>query len=411
MPANRDNPTKHFRIDVGAAVELIASAMPDFGSEPVSLEAASNRVLRQTIVAERDQPPFNRATMDGIAVSAAALAEGTRSFTIAGIQAAGHPQLKLTQPQNCFEVMTGAVLPDGTDTVIPVERIRVAGQTATLEADYSFTPQQFVHPQASDHRAGEQLLKPGERINGPDMAILTAAGKAEVSVANEPKIAVISTGDELVDVGEPIAAHQIRSSNDRAIQTLLESAGYTRIKRDHLRDDPKLLLQQINKLHRNHDVLILSGGVSMGKYDYVPQILQELGVELIFHKILQRPGLPMWFGVSAEQKPVFALPGNPVSTLVCLVRYVLPALDGASGQAPPMPDYVPLAEGIDFAPDLCWFLPVRLELDNNGERVARPRPTNTSGDFIGLAYTDGFVQLPRGRDHYPQGFSARLFRW
>ena len=149
----------------------------------------------------------------------------------------------------------------------------------------------------------------------------------------------------------------------------------------------------------------------MGKYDYVPGILEELGVELIFHKILQRPGLPMWFGVSRENKPVFALPGNPVSTLVCLIRYVRPAIETAMGLKEHRKEYVPLAEPIQFAPDLCWFLPVVLMQDKQGRTVAEPRPTNTSGDFVGLRGTDGFVELPRGIAKFDAGYNARLYRW
>jgi molybdopterin molybdotransferase len=402
---------KHFRIDVNTASELISAAMPDFGASPVELEAASGRVLRQSITAERDQPPFDRATMDGISIAGAAFENGARRFKIAGIQAAGHAQKTLPDAAHCLEVMTGAVMPAGADTVVPVERITVQDNHAELESGYTPALGQFVHRRASDHSRQDQLLKPGIRIGGPDMAILTAAGQANVLVANDPRISVISTGDELVDVGTSIADHQIRSSNDRAIKTILRGRDYHRVERAHLRDDRAKLLKQVHKLHAENDVLILSGGVSMGKYDYVPAILEELGVELVFHKILQRPGLPMWFGVSREQKPVFALPGNPVSTLVCLVRYVIPALDLASGQSPLVPEFVPLAEAVEFAPDLCWFLPVKLTSKSGEGWLAQPRPTNTSGDFIGLRETDGFIELPRGQDHFPANYKARLFRW
>ncbi len=399
------------RIDVHTAVELINAAMPDFGAETVLLETAGGRVLRQTIHAERDQPPFDRATMDGIAVAGSSFDAGQREFRIAGIQAAGQAQQSLPDAGHCYEIMTGAVLPIGTDTVIPVEQIHIDQDLATLASEYVAAPGQFVHRRASDHAKQDLLLNPGIRINGPDMAILTAAGEPEVQVAADPAIAVIATGDELVDVGESISDHQIRSSNDRAIETALLSRGYRHITRSTLPDDPDALLEQIHRLHMQHEVLILSGGVSMGKYDYVPAILSELGVELIFHKILQRPGLPMWFGVSNDDKPVFALPGNPVSTLVCLIRYVLPALDYASGQAPENPEFVPLSGATEFAPDLCWFLPIKLNNHAGNGWKAQPRPTNTSGDFIGLRGTDGFVELPRGQASFPAGYKARLFRW
>jgi len=403
--------TENFRIDVATAEQLIRSAMPEYGSHKVPLAEASGQILRQAIVAERDQPPFDRATMDGIAVASSALDDGKRSFTVSGIQAAGQPSAKLSSPDTCFETMTGAVMPEGSDTMIPVERITIENGVATLETDYKADNKQFVHHRASDHQAGDLLLKPGVAINAPEMAVLTAAGEAEVEVAEWPAIAVVSTGDELVDVGAPINDAQIRSSNDRAIETALHNRGCMNTHRHHLPDDPDALLEKINRLHEEAGVLILSGGVSMGKYDYVPAILDELGVKVVFHKILQRPGLPMWFGISTTGKPVFALPGNPVSTLVCLTRYVIPAITAAMGLNERSTETVQLSAEVKFKPDLCWFLPVSLAHQPDGVTVAEPRPTNTSGDFIGLRGTDGFVELPRGTDTFPPGYAARLYRW
>ncbi|MFW2404774.1 MAG: molybdopterin molybdotransferase MoeA, partial [Gammaproteobacteria bacterium] len=248
-------------------------------------------------------------------------------------------------------------------------------------------------------------------IGAAEMAALTISGQTHIQVSKWPDIAIVSTGDELVDVGEPLEPFQIRSSNDRAIATALERRHCFNAGRYRLADDPDELRQSISRLHAEHDVLILSGGVSMGKYDYVPQIMEELGAELVFHKILQRPGLPMWFGVSATGKPIFALPGNPVSTLVCTARYVIPAIRAAMGlgQTPrPRPH---LAESIRFEPDLTCFMPVVLQYPTDGGVMALPKPTNTSGDFVSLAGTDGFVELERGRDEFPAGYPAPFFSW
>jgi molybdopterin molybdotransferase len=243
------------------------------------------------------------------------------------------------------------------------------------------------------------------------MAVLTIAGDRTVKVARWPSISIISTGDELVELGEPIESFQIRSSNDRAIQAALEKRNCRSSHRSRLPDDAAQLAVEIRRLHEQHDVLILSGGVSMGKYDYIPQILGELGVELVFHKILQRPGLPMWFGVSGANKPVFALPGNPVSSLVCLIRYVAPAIQRAMGKSAAPQARVQLAGPIEFTPDLTCFLPIELAFNDMGELHAVPRPTNTSGDFVSLAGTDGVVELERGRSEFPQGYAAPFFPW
>jgi len=401
---------QHLRIDIALAEQLIAKHMPRYATEVVPLAAATDCILRATIHAERDQPPFDRATMDGIAINGqdTALPE----YRVRGTQAAGQAAGRVTEPGDCLEVMTGAVMPTGADTVIPVERVRATHEhSVALEAGYTAKPGQFVHRRASDHARGDELLRPGVRIRAPEMAILTAAGQPTVEVTAPPSIAVISTGDELVDVGVPLADYQIRSSNDRAIAAALETRGCTDVIRARLPDDPQALLERIGQLHADHDVLILSGGVSMGKFDYVPAILQQLDVALVFHKILQRPGLPMWFGVSAAGKPVFALPGNPVSTLMCLVRLVRPALETAMGSCEGRQPRVRLSERIEFRPDLTWLLPVKLQWTDTGEVLAAPRPTNTSGDFIGLRDTDGFVELPRGDDTFAAGTPVDFFSW
>jgi molybdopterin molybdotransferase len=222
---------------------------------------------------------------------------------------------------------------------------------------------------------------------------------------------VISTGDELVDVDEPLAPYQIRSSNDRAIEASLTAHRLASVERSHLRDDAAALREAIARLDADSDALVLSGGVSMGQFDFVPAVLAELGARLVFHKIRQRPGKPMWFGQSASGKPIFALPGNPVSTLVCATRYILPALRAAAGLAPQPPELVALAAPAEASPELTYFLPVTLGSSSSGTMLATPRPTNTSGDFVALAGTDGFVELAPKRGEHAAGTVVRLFRW
>jgi molybdopterin molybdotransferase len=400
-----------YRVDTEEALRLILEHMPRYPGKKVPLDQARGAVLRQRVIAERDQPPFDRVTMDGIAISYAAIELGQRAFSVLGTQGAGEPARTLGETDTCIEIMTGAVLPAGADTVIPVERVRRTGDRLELEPGYEPARGQFIHRQGSDHRGGQALLETGVLIGPPEMAILTISGAGEVEIAHWPSVAVVSTGDELVEPGQAIEPFQIRSSNDRAIEAALRQRGYPLCTRAWLPDEPERLLREIARLHAGHDVLVLSGGVSMGKYDYVPQILAELGVTLVLHKILQRPGLPMWFGVSADKKPVFALPGNPVSTLVCFARYVLPALQHAMGRTAADRPRVKLAEAFDFKADLTCFLPVKLCFGTDGEITAIPKPTNTSGDFVSLGGTDGFVELARERQHFPAGFAAPLYRW
>lgn len=398
-------------IDVTEADAQIRRRLPGWGTVRVPLDAAHGEILRQAVTSERDQPPFDRVTMDGIAFRHAAFAGGLRTFRVAGTQGAGGAPVPLPDEQSCVAIMTGAELPPGADTIVPVERVRRDGASATIEPGYEPAAGQFVHRRASDHRQGATLLASGALLGAPEMAILTVGGADTVVVARRPAITVVSTGDELVDVGLPLGPTQIRSSNDRAIVAALATRGFIDCDRLHLPDDRAVLETALGELLAEKDVLILTGGVSMGEFDYVPQVLLALGMELVFHKVLQRPGMPLWFGVSPAGKPVFALPGNPVSSLVCLVRYVAPALVAALGAAPRPDVVVRLDRHVEFAPDLTYFLPVTLRYGADGECLATPKPTNTSGDFIALGGTDGFVELPRGLSEFAPGYTARFYGW
>ena len=397
--------------EVAEAEALILAAMPRFTAREEPLAACVDRVLAEDVPAERDQPPFDRVTMDGIAVVFREWQQGRRKFTVVGTQPAGAPPLLVTAPDQCVEVMTGTVLPTGTDTVIPVERIVRTGTAADVAADAVVKSEQFVHRRGSDHDAGTLVLRAGTRLGPPEIAVLAGAGRASARVTELPRVAVISTGDELVDAGKPIAAHQIRSTNDRAIEASLARHRLGVVTRARLRDDANALAVAIDRLDNDLDALVLSGGVSMGQFDFVPSVLEELGARLVLHRVEQRPGRPMWFGVSARGKPIFALPGNPVSTLVCATRYLLPALRMATGLAPAPPERVELAAPVDGSPTLTYFVPVTLASSERGTLLAEPHPTNTSGDFVALAGTDGFVELAAKRGTYPAGTVARLFRW
>ena len=396
--------------DVAAAEAMILSHIPRLTTERVALSECVGRVLREDVPAERPQPPFDRVTMDGIAIAHRDWTAGVRVFEVLGTQAAGAAQLRIERPECCVEVMTGAMLPAGTDTVIPVERLQRAGNAVTVTAA-AVERAQFVHPCGSDRSAASVLLTAGTRIGAPESAVLASSGRAQFTVTRLPRAAVISTGDELVEAGEPIAASQIRSSNDHAIAASLTSQRLAVVTRALLKDDATALADAIAELHGRSDLLILSGGVSMGQFDFVPAVLESLGAEIVFHRIEQKPGRPMWFGLSSEGKPVFALPGNPVSTLVCTTRYVLPALRHAAGLPRGPIERVRLTADAAAPARLTYFLPVALRWSDDGVALAEPKPTNTSGDFVSLAGTDGFVELPPGRAVHPAGTVARLFRW
>jgi molybdopterin molybdotransferase len=207
-----------------------------------------------------------------------------------------------------------------------------------------------------------------------------------------------------------VAAHQIRLSNGPAILSSLLGHGHAGSRHAHLPDEPEVMRERLTALLDEFPVLLLSGGVSKGKADYVPGIMAELGVEVIFHRVSQRPGKPMWFGARGATL-VFALPGNPVSALVCFRRYVLPALLRGAGYSGPTAETALLGADYEFRAPLTCFLPVRAETDAAGSLVAIPAPTNTSGDFTGLAGTTGFVELERERERFAAGTPVALHRW
>lgn len=379
--------------------------------ESLPLAQCAGGVLRENIYAERDQPPFDRVAMDGIALDSRAVAAGRRAFRVQATQAAGDPPLTLAAGTACIDVMTGAVLPAGCDSVVPVEELAVSGGEAVLGATVRVEPWQYVHRRGSDTRQGTLLVTAGTRLRAPEIAIAAGAGMARIRVSSQPMLAVISTGNELVEPGEPVLAHQVRRSNAYGIVSALREHGFQRVADDHLQDDVEELRERLRFHLETHDVLVLSGGVSMGKFDLVPQVLEEIGVRAIFHKVAQRPGKPLWFGVAPSGAAVFGLPGNPVSTLVCLGRYVIPALFASLGQNSPPPERLALGAPVTVDPPLTHFLPVRIEQDDWGRPWASPAPTNGSGDFTSLAGTDGFVELPPGPHTYKKGFVTRLYRW
>lgn len=398
-------------ISTAEAAEAIAAALPRFEADDISLAHAAGRILLEPVCAERDQPPFDRVTMDGIALRYDAFAAGERSFSIAATGHAGDPVIPLASDGECVEIMTGAVLPVTADCVVPVERITISDNVATIEAGYKPERNQFIHAQGSDHASGFEVLSAGVQIEPADIAIIASCGRESVRAAALPAVSVISTGNELVAPGDAIEDHQIRLSNGPALVAMLAAQGFTDAAHDHIVDEPELLRQRIGGHLDNADVLILSGGVSMGKADFVPQVLAELGVSIVFHKISQRPGKPMWFGTGPAGQLVFALPGNPVSTLVCCRQYVLPALYAASGRLPRQPETAVLDEAVTFKPRLTCFLPVILDNSHEGVVKATPVTTNTSGDFSALHGTGGYVELDCERDEFAAGTIVPLHRW
>ncbi len=393
------------------ALQIILNNTQDFGIEEIPFLEAIGRVLKEDIKADRDFPPFNSVRMDGIAISFKAFTEGNRVFRIEGIQAAGSAQLTLKNMSNCLEVMTGAVLPHDADTVIRYEDLHISDGKATITIDV-ITEGQNVHEQGRDRKTNDVLIKKNCELSPAEIGVLATVGKDSVIVAKQPKIMIVSTGDELVEVTKNPLKHQIRRSNVYTLVSLLERLGI-QAETAHIPDEKLQLKKKIAQFLKSYDVLLFSGAVSKGKFDFLPEVLNELGVKKLFHKVKQRPGKPFFFGVTEQMRkkiPVFAFPGNPVSTFVGCVKYFYPWYKKSVDLVFENFDKAILAKDFRFNPELTYFLQVKLE-NKKGLIVAVPVAGNGSGDLANLSNADAFLELPDNQADFKTGEAFPLIRY
>lgn len=394
---------------VQQAEELVLAQTKDYGTETVPFEQALGRVLASDLKADRDLPPFNRATMDGIAINHQAIEEGINTFHIKATQAAGDEPLGIEDRGLCIEIMTGAALHPSVDTVIPYESVEIRNRLAAITVD-TIKKGQNVHLKGRDKQEGEIVAIAGQKVTPAIISVAASVGAAHLQVKKLPRVVIISSGDELVDVADTPTAYQIRRSNNYTVKAVLANHA---IQADilHIPDDPEITRQQLAHSLENYDVILLSGGVSMGKFDYVPKALDELRVGKLFHKVSQRPGKPFWFGRHQSGVLVFAFPGNPVATFMCLHRYFLLWLNATLGLPPTPPIYAALGREFNFTPQLQYFLQVKLNFNQNAQLIATPVEGNGSGDFANLADTDAFIELPLEKNEFKKGEIFRVWRF
>ncbi|SDF04409.1 molybdopterin molybdochelatase [Mucilaginibacter pineti] len=394
---------------VEEAEKLVLAQLKDYGTETTPFEQATGRVLAEALKADRDLPPFNRVTMDGIAINYTALQNGINTFRIKATQAAGEEPIAIDELNECIEIMTGAVLPATTDTVIRYEDVEIRAGLASVHVQ-SIKQGQNIHPQGIDKKQNDVVAASGQMVTPAIISIAASIGKTHLLVKKPPRVAIISSGDELVDVDQVPSAYQIRKSNSYTVKAVLEQHGLSP-QILHIPDDPEVTKQQIGHCLENYDVLLLSGGISMGKFDYIPQALEDLQVEKFFHKVAQRPGKPFWFGRHKNGALVFAFPGNPVATFMCLHRYFLPWLRATQGLAEQLPLYAVLSKDFSFQPALEYYLQVKLASNPKGQLIASPVEGNGSGDFANLADTDAFLELPLERNEFKAGEIFRAWKF
>jgi len=378
-------------ISVEEAIKIILGITPKSNIEELPLAAVAGRVTASDWVTDADIPPFDRVMMDGVALKYEGINSGNVKFKISEIQRAGEEPKILTDENTCIEIMTGAVCPIGADTVIQYEQLTIVNGFCTFDTE-KIRQGQNIQWKGRDKNKGEVVLKSGTLIGPAETGVAASIGQHRVKVKSLARVHIISTGDELVEIYTTPKPHQIRRSNVYALSHLL-STFLINAFTSHLGDDISEIKIGLQNALENSDVVIITGGVSKGKFDHVPDVLKELGVEKLFHKIAQKPGKPFWFGTKGD-KVVFALPGNPVSSYLCAVRYILPWLRQSIGQDP-FKSYTAILQGeFNYNPSLTHFLQVKLEWSDAGELLAIPQPGGGSGDYLNLVNADAFLEIP-----------------
>lgn len=373
------------------ALARLLENTPVLSIERIPIAAAAGRVLRQSIVADRDFPPFDRVMMDGYALRLRDLT-ASMQFRVVGAAPAGAPAASLpAEPGTCLEIMTGAPLPAGADCIVPVEETTRDNDTISIAGEFKSSPRAFIHRAGSDASAGEVLLESGTLLDGRAIGIAASCGAAVLEVSRLPRLAILATGDELVGVEQTPLPHQIRQSNAHALASSLARAGYP-VSTSLVIGDSEMDRLSAAALPATHDWCLITGAISKGARDFVPAWLESLGCRKLFHGVAQRPGKPLGCWIAPSGGVILALPGNPVSALTGLHAFVLPGLAAASGRKSAPPLQVTPGPGVDPASTMTIHLPVALEPG----LVARAAAPGNSGDFIGLRASDGFVTIPPG---------------
>ena len=384
-------------IPVADAIQIVLDQTTSLPAESVALVDALGRILAEDIVADTDLPPFNRAQMDGYAIRAAEVATTPARLRIVGESAAGAGWHREMKAGEAVRIMTGAPVPAGADAVQQVELTREADNADFVEILEPVKAGRSIVRQADEIKIGETVLRAGQEINAAMIATLASFGYAQVIVGRQPRVTVMATGSELVAVDQKPGRDQIRDSNNYTIAAYASLAGATVERLPLVGDDTKELKRQITKAAEASDVLITSGGVSMGVYDFTKAALKELGAEIFFERVALRPGKPTVFARLGDAL-VFGLPGNPVSVAVTFnlfARTALRAMQGAK-EAILLADTAVLARDLKGSLDRESYLPGILRTDEKGTLLAEPLKWGGSSDFVSFARATALINVPAG---------------
>ena len=395
-------------ISVAEAIQIVKRDAPVLPSESVALEDAWGRYLAQDIVADSDLPPFDRSQMDGYALRAADVLEAGGRLKIVGESAAGSGWHYEMDAGQAVRIMTGAPVPKGADSVQQVELTReVDGEVEILEA----VPHgRSIVKQGAEIKAGTRVLNAGERINSSMIAVLASFGYAQVPVGQRPRVAVLATGSELVAVDHKPGQDQIRDSNNFSISAYAQLAGAVVERLSLAGDNQELLKRQIREAAERCEIVITSGGVSVGVYDFTKSALKELGAEFFFERVALRPGKPTVFARLPNGTLVFGLPGNPVSVSVTFNLFARPAILAMQGatETELTPETAVLGKNVKGAKEREGYLPARLSTDDAGRLIVEPLKWGGSSDFIAFARATALIVVPADSGVIEAGTKVRV---
>lgn len=398
-------------ITVPEARRRVVNQLFRLGAERVPLERGAGRVLAAPALADHAMPPFDKACMDGFAVRSEDFAEGRAELTVTEVVGAGSVPARSVGPGEAIQVMTGAPMPQGADAVVMIELTSPLGeQRVLLEGDPA--PGQNVQPLGELYREGDPVVAAGKLLRAPELALLGQVGAVELSVTRRPRVRLVATGDELVDVGETPGPGQIRDSNRYGLQALIEAHGGEWLGAERAGDTEEKLVAAFEAALEDADILLITGGVSAGEYDLVEPVLAKLGFELSFTGVRLKPGKPAVFGHRGQQL-VFGLPGNPVSGLVVLMLFGVPALRFLGGhERLDLPRIS--AEMIAASPDRAipreQYLPGRLRIER-GRFELEPLGWRGSSDMLGIGAANAFYVIPAGGPVPALGEQVEVLLW
>lgn len=399
-------------LSIEQALELVEQHARPLAPQRVELASTVGLLLAKDVISRVDSPPYNKALMDGYAVvSSDRMAERT---VIEEIGAGTVPRRPVT-PGTATRLMTGAPLPDGADAIVPIEKSKLIDEDTVRLLDLEPTRGQHILPLGAALREGDVLLRAGAQLRPVDIGILAEIGHSVVTVQPRPRVAVLSTGNELVPVGEKPGAGQIRNSNGPMLLAALAERGADPLELPIARDEPGQLRQLIAEGLRA-DILLLSGGVSAGKFDLVPDILGQLDVRQVFHKVALRPGKPLWFGAKSHgdsQVLVFGLPGNPVSTCVCFELFVRPTIAALAGRgfAKPKTVAAQLAHDFSYKGGRASYLPAQIACDpTDALPMVEMLAWHGSADLATLARANALVRLGTEPEQFKAGATVDVLQ-